>query len=96
MTGKQIDLFDIPAEKVREIFEYPVTEKIDGAVVVLGHHEEARCTFKHHKEYGKVITCTKCGGPLTCGPLAHACKECDPFEFQRCGICRQPRVFCYC
>ena len=84
----QLALFDVPTlEQLRKLFDYPPNE---GTVV--GH-----CNFENHGPMHDLeMVCDKCGGPLTCGPFSHACKVCDPFEFQRCGICNQPRVFCCC
>ena len=52
---KQLALFDAPTlARLRTLFDYPPSE-IPGGPVLLGN----RCVFKHHEEYGKVITCEK-------------------------------------
>jgi hypothetical protein len=88
----QLDLFERPASEIVALFDYPEIP----AEELLVDLDVSVCQFAHHAEYGRVINCLKCGGPLTCGAFAHACPICEPFLFERCGICRVQRVFCTC
>jgi hypothetical protein len=89
----QLDLFDRPAAEIVALFDYPTEIPAEELLVDL---DVSICQHEHHKEYGQVITCSKCGSSLTCGPFEHACPVCEPFLFERCEICRVQRVFCTC
>ena len=40
--------------------------------------------------------CPRCGTVLTEGLYRAACKVCNPFQFEPCGICGTKRLFCHC
>lgn len=64
------------------------------------------CHYDHHTyetpcgatvpSKGLILRCKKCRGPLACGPFEHACPRCERRAFERCTICRKPRVYCCC
>lgn len=54
------------------------------------------CQYEHHKEYKKEITCENCDEPMECGRYQHACRRCEPTEFEECKICGVERVYCGC
>ena len=40
--------------------------------------------------------CPRCGTELTEGLFQAACKVCNPFQFEPCGICGTKRLWCHC
>ena len=54
------------------------------------------CRYAHHQEYHHAIVCATCHGPLSCGPMMHACRVCQSFWFMPCGLCGATRYACCC
>ena len=44
----------------------------------------------------KETDCPHCGTTMTEGLFRVACKKCNPFQFESCGLCGTKRLWCCC
>jgi hypothetical protein len=58
-----------------------------------------RCAQYWREDAGKLYlekTCPYCGGDMEEGHFRVACRNCNPFQFEPCGICGTARLWCCC